>query len=97
VYLNSLMGEEMNTDFVATGIAATPVRTRAAYDATSHTLTVAPEAVGARLEIFATDGRLLGVQRIAQTQTSLANVPAQWLLLRISGARIAPVVMKVVR
>jgi pectin methylesterase-like acyl-CoA thioesterase len=97
VYLNSLMGEEMDTNFGETGVAKNIVRAQASYDSTSHVLTVSSDAVGARLDVFTTDGRLISAQRIAQEQTSLANMPSGILLLRISGTKIAPVVLKATR
>jgi hypothetical protein len=98
VYLNSLMGEEQNTDFTTTGIQRPTLQSVAAsYDATTHTLHVTPTAVGARLEVYATDGRLLSARRIAQTETRMEGQPAGFLLLRISGANVTPVVLKVRR
>jgi hypothetical protein len=97
VYLNSLMGEEMDANFGTTGIAKTLVPAQVSYDAAGHTLTVGAEAIGARLEVFATDGRLLSARQIVNAQTSLASFPAGVLLLRISSPKIAPVVLKVCR
>jgi hypothetical protein len=97
VYLNSLMGEEMDANFGTTGIAKTLVPAQASYDAAGHTLTVGAEAIGARLEVFATDGRLLSARQIVNAQTSLASFPAGVLLLRISSPKTAPVVLKVCR
>jgi hypothetical protein len=97
VYLNSLMGEEQNTDFT-TGIQRpTLQRVTATYDAASHTLNVPSAAIGARLEVYSTDGRLLKARRITQTQTTIEAQPASFLLLRLSGTNITPVVLKVRR
>jgi hypothetical protein len=87
----------MDTNFGETGVAKNIVRAQASYDSTSHVLTVSSDAVGARLDVFTTDGRLISAQRIAQEQTSLANMPSGILLLRISGTKIAPVVLKATR
>jgi hypothetical protein len=97
VYLNSLMGEDMDTNFSATGVSKNLVRTQATYDSVNHILTVEADAVGARLEVYSTDGRLISVQRISQEQTSLANLSAGVILIRVSGSKITPVVMKVNR
>jgi pectin methylesterase-like acyl-CoA thioesterase len=97
VYLNELMGEEQDTHFSTTGLNAVLTPTSATYDAAAQVLTVAPAAIGAQLEVYATDGRLLSTRRINATQTSLKELPAGILLLRISAPTLAPSVQKVKR
>ncbi len=98
VYLNSLMGEISPNDFKESGIDDIVVRTEVAYDSFTHTLTVAPEAVGAVLEVFAVDGKRLLVTRVAATETSLAHLPAGILLVRVSPeGLIPPTVLKINR
>lgn len=95
-YLNSLMGEGFTGGFES-GLSQIIVNTSVSYDSFTHTLSVAPEVIGALLEVYTPEGRLAGMRAIASTETSLADMPAGVLLLRISSAKVAPVVIKTVR
>lgn len=95
-YLNSLMGETTVGGFES-GIAAVIVSTELAYDNFAHSLKTGPEAIGATLEVFGLDGRLLDLRTIVSTETSLANLQPGVLLLRVSSRTLAPAVLKVKR
>ena len=96
VYLNSLMGETMDTDF-STGI--TNVATEApsiGYDPSTGTLIVSENAIGGTLRVYATNGVMLGSQTITSTQTRLSQLPHGILLLQITGKGLRPRIVKTV-
>jgi hypothetical protein len=97
IYLDYLMNESLDNKFGGTGIVSSVVSTKASYNTLSHILSVGQEAVGATLEVYTTNGQLLSIRRIESTETSLANLPAGILLLRISGKAITPMIVKVNR
>jgi hypothetical protein len=97
IYLDYLMNESLDNKFGETGIVSFVVSTKASYNTLSHILSVGQEAVGATLEVYTTNGQLLSIRRIESTETSLANLPAGILLLRISGKAITPMIVKVNR
>jgi hypothetical protein len=97
IYLDYLMNESLDNKFGGTGIVSSVVSTKASYNTLSHILSVGQEAVGATLEVYTTNGQLLNIRRIESTETSLANLPAGILLLRISGKAITPMIVKVNR
>lgn len=96
-YLNSLMGESTVSDFEESSIAPVIVTTEISYDPLRHVLTVGDEAIGATLEVYGLDGRLLFVRAIASAETSLANMQPGVMLLRVSSPTVAPVVLKITR
>ena len=96
VYLNSLMGETMDTDFTA--ISA--VRTTApqlGYDAQSGTLTVSDNAIGSTLRVYATNGVLLRQQTITSTTTRLNGLPGGLLLIQVTGNNLRPRTIKTMK
>ncbi len=97
VYLNSIMGETMNTDFT-TGIASPTMQPAAInYDRSTSTLRLSDSAIGSHLTVYTTDGRLVASQTIASQTVSMANMPAGMLLVRIDGKAIAPRMVKIVK
>ncbi len=97
VYLNSLMGEEQNTDF-ATGIGAISVSSPTiSYDAASSMLGVSIDAIGATIRVYTTDGRMVLTKHITSQQTNLGNLPSGVLLLHVQGKAITPRMLKVVK
>ena len=95
VYLNSLMGEELDDDFTS-GISAAVIETpEISYDAATATLSVSDNAVGATLAVYSTDGRLLSTKAIRSTSTRLGSLPKGVLLLRVSGNGLTPRMLKV--
>lgn len=93
VYLNSLMGEIDNTDFAESSLDKVIAVSATCVDGV---LTLPAEAVGAIVEIYAMDGRLIGVTRAMATSVTLPAMPAV-ALLRITSPSITPIVMKVKR
>lgn len=94
VYLNSIMGETMDNQFtsaIAVAMDAPAMR----FDSATSTLFVSENAIGAELKVYTTDARLIGVQRIAATQVSLAGFPDKVIILQVEGKGLAPRVMKV--
>jgi hypothetical protein len=97
VYLNALMGEEQKCDFSTNALEATTLRMQASYDSLHKVLHIGEEAIGGRLEVYNTGGQLLSVRHLRSTETSLADLPVGFYLLRISGREITPFVLKVSR
>ncbi|MCM1076879.1 MAG: pectinesterase family protein [Bacteroides sp.] len=97
VYLNSLMGELLINDFDQSGIEKVIVSTEAKYDSASHTLLTSAEAIGATLEVYGMDGRLMDVIRVNGCETSLDHLTPGFYLLRLSSDDITPVVLKIKR
>lgn len=95
VYLNHLMGETMDKNFT-TGIVIPTIRTaKAHYDVTTRRLIVSPEAVGATLHLFTTDGKRIASHRIETLSTPLHSLPAGYVLMQVSGKNIHPIMLKV--
>lgn len=97
VYLNSLMGETLDDDFTSGVTQAVMARPEIGYDRATCTLTVSGNAVGSTLTAYSTDGLLLTSRRIQSTQTSLGDLPAGVILLRVSGNGLCPRMLKVVK
>lgn len=97
VYLNSLMGEILVSDFGQSGIEGVLVSPEVSYDSRSHILTVGEEAIGASLEVYGLDGRLMESARIAGNETSLSHLAAGVYLIRVSSRTITPSVLKIKR
>lgn len=95
VYLNGLMGEELDDDFTSGIPAVTAVSPDMGYDASTQTLTVSPDALGSTLAVYSTGGSLLRVLTVRSTCTSLAGLPRGVLLLRLCGSGVSPRVLKV--
>ncbi len=95
VYLNSLMGEQLNDNFHVSGIALAQNAATVTYDRASATLRVSGNAVGALLKVYSTAGRLLSSRQITSTATSLADVKETVFIIRIDGEKTAPRVMKI--
>lgn len=95
VYLNSLMGEQLDDNFHVSSINALKSSATVGYDSKSETLRVSGNAVGSMLKIYSTDGRLLSSRQIAATSTSLADVKQPVFIIRVEGTKIAPRVMKI--
>lgn len=97
VYLNSLMGELMTNDFGQSGIESVIVRTEVSYDNFTHILTTGDEAIGANLEVYGMDGRLMDSLRVSARETSLEHLAPGLYLLRLSSRTIAPATLKIKR
>ena len=97
VYLNSLMGEILSDQFTA-GISGTTLQQPALrYDRTTATLYVGENAVGGRLKIYTTDGKLIGQQRILSAATPLITRAQGVLLLKVEHQGLTSRIVKVVR
>ena len=95
VYLNELMGEELDDDFTS-GISATVTASpEISYDPATRTLTVGDNAVGCTLAVYSTDGKLIAAKSIRSTATRLGGMPGGVLLLRVSGNGLCPRILKV--
>lgn len=97
VYLNSLMGEEMNRDFTQGAISAVAVGTEMRYDSASDEIVVDAAAAGATLSVYDTRGALLWSACVASQRISLGSLAGGILLARLDGEGIAPRVIKIVR
>ncbi len=94
VYLNSLMGEEMDRVFGADALTTVSIAAEVTYDHATRTLTVPETAVGGTLAVYAADGRLLRIERLASTTVTLTGLPAGPALLRVEAPATAPATLK---
>lgn len=96
VYLNSLMGETMDTDF-STGIVAVDASDAAfSYDSESGILTVGEDAIGCILKVYTTDGVLRSMTTIRSTKTRIdTKSDGSCNVLQLSGKNIRPRMLKV--
>ncbi|MCM1519465.1 MAG: pectinesterase family protein [Lachnoclostridium sp.] len=98
VYLASLMGETLSSDFSGAGIAEVMISTpEMSYDKVSATLTIAPEAIGATLTVYSTDGAMLARQIVKTTDVNLSALQPGVYLICLSGNAIAPRSLKILR
>ena len=95
VYLNSLMGEQLDDNFHVNSINVVKTSVAVSYDSQSQTLSVGGKAVGGMLKIYSTDGRLLSSRQITATATSLADVKQPVFIIRVEGMKFAPRVIKI--
>lgn len=94
VYLASLMGETMDTHFQS-GIELIVSTAEIRYDDSSATLMIAPEATGSILAIYAPDGRLEWLQRVASTEIGLSALPAGLHIVQLTDGPTAPRTLKI--
>ncbi|MDE6158317.1 MAG: hypothetical protein K2F78_09280, partial [Muribaculaceae bacterium] len=94
VYLNSLMGEEMSTDFTGGIQAPEAIATTMSYDRASRTLTVGDSAIGATVSVYSTTGSLLMRHTITTPTVSLAAIAGQIVLIDLRGENVAPRLLK---
>ena len=95
VYLNSLMGETMNTDFATTGITNhTTTAPQISFNRSTGTLTVSDNAIGGTVRIYTTDGRMLCSRTITSSQTSFDGLPEDLLLIQVTGGNLRPRIIK---
>lgn len=83
VYINSLMGEAMDTNFnsaVEYVVAEAPIR----YDRATAMLFLNSEAVGTTLTILTPDGRIVMEKTVDTTAQSIANLTPGFYILHIS-------------
>ena len=97
VYLNSLMGEQLEDGFHVNAIGSALTAPQLSYDCATATLLVSPNAVGSLLKVYNTAGRLLSVRQVTSARTSLSDVKEKVFLLRLDGGKVAPRVIKVVK
>lgn len=95
VYLNSLMGEQLEDGFHVNSIKAVQNAPAISYNKAAEMLYVSDNAIGSLLKIYSTDGRLLSSEQITSKAISLSKVKNNIFLIRIDGEKIAPRVMKI--
>lgn len=95
VYLNSLMGEQLEDGFHVNSIKTIENAPAISYDKAADMLRVSDNAIGSLLKIYSTDGRLLSSEQITSKAISLSKVKNSIFLIRIDGEKIAPRVMKI--
>lgn len=96
VYLASLMGESMSTDFLMSGIENAVVSAKISYDPSTSILTVSPDAIGTTLSVYALDGRMI-YNRVVTSLESRLPLPSGINLLHLHGRNIAPRMLKISR
>lgn len=94
VYLNSLMGETMSTDFTGGIEAVETVSASMTYDRASRTLTVNDDAIGATVSVYSTGGTLLMRRTLTSATLSLAGLTPQLVLIDLRGEAVAPRLLK---
>ena len=94
VYLASIMGEAMSTDFSLSGIDGIIESIDVEYDPVSGELRIDPKAIGSSLSLYTVDGRLLSRRVITSAITPVA-LPEGIALVYIQGRNIAPRIMKI--
>ncbi len=96
VYLASLMGENMSTDFSTSGIESVIVSAEISYDPATSILTVSPDAVGATLSVYTVDGRMISNYVLTSSESRI-TLPSGIVLLHLHGRNIAPRMLKIAR
>ncbi|MCD8287840.1 MAG: hypothetical protein LUC18_03240, partial [Porphyromonadaceae bacterium] len=98
VYLNSLMGEEVNDDFTSSiGNLVVMERPDVSYDRLNSILRVSDNALGSTLKVYSTDGRLLMTRLISSSEVFLPDLPMGVMLMQVSGNNLCPRIVKVVK
>ena len=97
VYLNSLMGEEMNREFTDGVVSAIAGGIEMNYDAATSTLSFSENASGTVLSIYDARGALVEAVKVGGMSASVAHLPAGVLLVRLDADGFAPRVLKIVR
>jgi hypothetical protein len=88
------MGEKMDNNFTS-GIETLPlINAEVNYDTENGLLTVGPEAIGATVSVYGTDGKLHCSQRIKSLTTYINKKPAGVVLIHVSGKNILPRMLK---
>lgn len=96
VYLNSLMGEQMNTNFDA-GVELIVESCEISYDNATATLTASERALGSNLAVYAANGSLVAYLKVNSTETSLAFLQPGFYILNLSSPTLATRTLKIVR
>ncbi len=98
VYINGLMGENMEDDFSAgIGKAITMSKPDISYDGENNMIYVNGNVLGSTLKVYSTDGQLLLSRSVSSSGTSLEGLPSGILLIRVSGNGVCPRVLKVIK
>jgi hypothetical protein len=80
---------------ITSGIETLPlISAKMSYDTENGLLTVGPEAVGATLSVYGTDGKLHCSQRIKSLTTYINKKPAGVVIIHVSGKNILPRMLK---
>lgn len=96
VYLNSLMGEDMDSDFSSESmILIEPVAV--VYDNATDILTVGEGAVGGRIAVYGTDGSLQASATIPACDMTMQSLPHGVLLVVVEAPGHTPRTLKIVR
>ncbi len=97
VYLASLMGEQMASDFDPAGIAEISVVADMTYDSATSVLSLPASAIGAVVAVYSTDGKLIFRETVRNVETSLASLPTGVAIVRLTGRNLAPRSLKIIR
>ncbi len=98
VWLASLMGETLSSDFSSASVSDVVVTTAGmSYDRATSMLTVAGLASQGRLTVYTTDGRVAAVKTVADGQISLSMLSEGLYIVSLEGPAVAPRVLRIVR
>ena len=95
VWLNSLMGETLESDFTDGITYIEPTSPTISYDSENGILVVGDESIGATLRIFSTDGRLLSQSKIISSRQEVSGSGPR--LLMVSGKGLRTRVIKAIK
>lgn len=94
VYLASLMGETLSTDFTGGVEAVEAASASMSYDRATRTLTVSDDAIGATVSVYSTAGTLLMSRTLTSASVSLGGITPQVVLIDLRGKAVAPRLLK---
>lgn len=101
VYLSSLMGETMSTNFDPASIAEITVMPSLLYDRATAALTVTHPVKGTVVTVYATNGAILYRQAITPghgaATVSLASLPEGVAIVKVSAPNATPRTIKIIR
>lgn len=97
VYLASLMGEPMLTDFGSNSVATVFGSAVARYDSATEAVLVGSDAIGGLLTVYSPDGKIVNIESIDSEMISLSSIPSGIYLIKVTAPSLAPVILKIRR
>lgn len=95
VYLNSLMGEDMGSNFNSDIVTTEIITPTVTYDSDSKSVIVGNDATGAILAVYDLRGAIHALIPVKGPSVSLASLATGYYIVRLEGNGIAPRSLKV--
>lgn len=95
VYLNSLAGEKMSSDFTYSSIKNISISPAAQFNSSTRLLIVDECMIGAKVEVFSLDSRRIASKRINSKYTFFDELPHGVFVMRIRPKFSFPVTLKI--